>query len=93
MTEEVIWFARGVFYGIVVATTMGLWAWIENSEWLKHDNRVEPPGADIYLMKRGSTPRIFFICIASIVWPLMLVFIALRWITSIPIVIYRKTDR
>lgn len=92
-TDALYWFARGMFYGIVVATTMVLWAWIENSEWLKYDNRVEPHGADAYLMKRASASRMFFICIASIFWPLVLVFIALRWIFSIPFIIYRKTDR
>lgn len=93
MPEEAIWLARGILYGMVVTTAMGLWIWFENSEWLKYDNRVEPHGADTYLLKRGSSLRIFFIVIASIVWPLTLVFIALRWIISIPFVIYRKTDK
>lgn len=92
-TDALIWFGRGMFYGMAMTTIMSLWIWFENSEWLKYDNRIEPRGADTYLLKRGSTPRIFFICIASIVWPLMLIFIALHWIISIPLVIYSKTDR
>lgn len=91
--DALYWFSRGVFYGMAMTATMSLWLWFENSEWLKYDNRVEPNGADTYLLKRGSTPRMFFIVFASIVWPLILVFIALRWIISIPFVIYHKTDR
>lgn len=88
-----MWFFRGVLYGLIMMSTIGLWIWAENSTWLKHDNRVEPHGADTYLLKRNSTPRLFFIVIAGMVWPLALALVLLYGLFRIPILIYKKTGK
>lgn len=85
-----MWFFRGVLYGLIMMSTIGLWAWFDSTDFFGYDHEKE---VTTYKIKKTPTPRLFFIVTAGMVWPLTLALVLLYGLFRIPILIYRKTER
>lgn len=98
-------FGFGLVYGVWIMSILIVWASREASIWRGivkgpfsilyrgQDVRLADEGETILIMvekKRDRTAVVVLIAIASVLWPLTLAFVVLRWLLSLPVKLYRK---
>lgn len=90
---DLLSFLFGMMYGIVAISTMHAWNIWVSWEYIKHDNTKGKHGTDTIEIEKVSVRRALLIGVASLVWPLTLVFATLYGLFRIPILIYKKTSK
>lgn len=91
--NELLFLMPGIAYGVSIMGVAMTWMMAITMEWIKHDNTRGTDGVDIYEVTRPSIGRIFYVVIASTLWPLSLLLLVIYGILRLPICIYRKTGK